>query len=841
MLWLLPGLALGAGLLPDDSNPEVIDYPENQTIRVTSFLPAEASWSLGGEDAQRFSIARGVLRFAREGRRAFRPDFEAPADADGDNRYRLTIQALADGHEIRQALTVQVVDRDEPGRVVLDNARPALGEPLEARLIDPDGVQGRVAWRWERGIGVEQWRRIPEATRADYIPVAGDTGRHLRVVASYADRHGDARQAAMATPHPVHGPRLLHLEVRAESNPGGEIRPAFDPAVLHYGTACAEQDVLTLGFSAAPEVRLAVNGIRPGPQGAAAVNVTPFSDVAVTLETGDGSTTRYTVHCMPPALAAIGTRKPPGARPLNELLALAAGAWVAVIDENAVPRVHLRTLAEPGHAGFFLLPFGAGADRRWAYAEPGEALEWGWKVLSEWAWVVLDRDFAPILKVDTAPPLTATARHDFRLLDDGAMLLMGYEPAVHDFSLLNQLGLPGPEGEPWGTEEETRDSTLQLLEPDGRIRWSWSVWGRLPLEDCTQRGFPHDFAHLDAFAPAYRIPGARAREGILASFRDCSSVMLIDPAAPSGDEIVWRIGQSNLAPDEWARRGLGPAPLPVVDDPEGTFCSQHAVQQRPNGNLLLFDNGVACVAVPGTREPLSRKGETFSRVVEYALDHENGEAVFVRDHALRGRRDVLSWIGGHVAVLDDGDWLVSWGRGRTEPESGEPLPDEVVTRVDPDTGEETFSIPLIQSAEVPGGTVRAVPVSPLALAPKPTQLSADFPGPHADFGERLVIDVAFSRAVADFGVETPSLDAEGAILVAVEPQLAFGKPAHSYRLTFARDGEGPAVLHLVADVACQSGGICAADGTMLSAVPKALTMSSGPSAASAPTSSLPAE
>ena len=49
----------------------------------------------------------------------------------------------------------------------------------------------------------------------------------------------------------------------------------------------------------------------------------------------------------------------------------------------------------------------------------------------------------------------------------------------------------------------------------------------------------------------------------------------------------------------------------------------------------------------------------------------NGEVVFQRDHSLHGARNLIGPANGHVVVLDNGDWLISWGRG--------PSLDEVVT------------------------------------------------------------------------------------------------------------------------------------------------------------------
>ena len=56
---------------------------------VTSPPNARVTWSLSGADAARFEISDdGELRFA-----GLAPDFEAPADSDGDNVYDVTVSA----------------------------------------------------------------------------------------------------------------------------------------------------------------------------------------------------------------------------------------------------------------------------------------------------------------------------------------------------------------------------------------------------------------------------------------------------------------------------------------------------------------------------------------------------------------------------------------------------------------------------------------------------------------------------------------------------------------------------------------------------------------------------
>ena len=70
------------------------DYEENGTGAVETYTSsvADATWSLSGEDADRFSISSGgVLEFTSP------PDFEAPTDANTDNVYMVTVTAMAAG------------------------------------------------------------------------------------------------------------------------------------------------------------------------------------------------------------------------------------------------------------------------------------------------------------------------------------------------------------------------------------------------------------------------------------------------------------------------------------------------------------------------------------------------------------------------------------------------------------------------------------------------------------------------------------------------------------------------------------------------------------------------
>ena len=203
----------------------------------------------------------------------------------------------------------------------------------------------------------------------------------------------------------------------------------------------------------------------------------------------------------------------------------------------------------------------------------------------------------------------------------------------------------------------------------------------MPLEDCVQHRFARSptpgYSHLNSIQ--------QVGNQIVGSFRGCSKVLGIDTETGA---VAWRVGRTNLSDDEWASRDIGPAPLIPVNDPEGEFCGQHSATILPNGHLLLYDNGAACLIDPWTRQSVRRDG-LYSRAVEYALDHAAGEAVFVRDHSLHGtRQDALGFSSGQVVPMDNGDWLISWGRNLR----GEPRLEETVTQVDPATGQEKFFI-----------------------------------------------------------------------------------------------------------------------------------------------------
>ena len=120
------------------------------------------------------------------------PDFEARADADGNNVYNVTL-VVTDRDEMTASrdVAVTVKNIEEYGKITLSNRVPEVGTAITASLNDPDGgVQG-LSWKWyrspdENGVGMLV---IPNIVSDSYTPVEEDaTNRqYLFAEATYTD------------------------------------------------------------------------------------------------------------------------------------------------------------------------------------------------------------------------------------------------------------------------------------------------------------------------------------------------------------------------------------------------------------------------------------------------------------------------------------------------------------------------------------------------------------------------------------------------------------------------------------------------------------------------------
>ena len=117
--------------------------------------------------------------------------------------------------------------------------------------------------------------------------------------------------------------------------------------------------------------------------------------------------------------------------------------------------------------------------------------------------------------------------------------------------------------------------------------------------------------------------------------------------------------------------------------------------------------------------------------------------------------------------------------------------------------------------------------------PRAVSVSADFPESaftskrHTGSDDRPQVVVAFSEAVAEFAANTPSVSVTGASGVSVQTHTEDGLE-NAYVFFMTPDGDGAVTVALTTNAACAAGGICTADGTVLTQVPAAWTIP-GPS------------
>ena len=110
------------GRLAGDASPT---YAEDRTNAVGIYEVrggdgSAIDWSLEGADAGQFMLdGTGMSRTLMF---SSAPDFEAPADADGDNGYMVTVKAEAGGEEETVGITITVTDVDEHGTLEGDTS-----------------------------------------------------------------------------------------------------------------------------------------------------------------------------------------------------------------------------------------------------------------------------------------------------------------------------------------------------------------------------------------------------------------------------------------------------------------------------------------------------------------------------------------------------------------------------------------------------------------------------------------------------------------------------------------------------------------------------------------------
>ena len=169
-IWMLAacgGGSSGAGSV--SGNGASIDGGTNPTITSTNTISVNdgitkvffkasanvsggrsASWSLSGTDSNRFTInsASGDVSFVTA------PKYGAPSDADGDNKYKITLVASDGARSSRQDVTIEVLPWNAGGQAGLpvplghDVAKPA-GTGANLKVLPWAGFKSAVSYTFD--------------------------------------------------------------------------------------------------------------------------------------------------------------------------------------------------------------------------------------------------------------------------------------------------------------------------------------------------------------------------------------------------------------------------------------------------------------------------------------------------------------------------------------------------------------------------------------------------------------------------------------------------------------------------------------------------------------------
>ena len=170
----------------------------------------------GADTARAYSVSgadREVLAFNSSGILNFKEGHEP--DYEEQSSYSITITARS-GQGFRRLsatleVTIEVVDAEDAGEVVLSQREPQAGTEVHARASDPDGGVKITRCEWARsavitvgapsteclepGISVVGgWVPIGAASLSNYTPTPADVGRCLRATVTYTDTIGDAHE-----------------------------------------------------------------------------------------------------------------------------------------------------------------------------------------------------------------------------------------------------------------------------------------------------------------------------------------------------------------------------------------------------------------------------------------------------------------------------------------------------------------------------------------------------------------------------------------------------------------------------------------------------------------------
>ncbi len=180
---------------------------------------------------------------------------------------------------------------------------------------------------------------------------------------------------------------------------------------------------------------------------------------------------------------------------------------------------------------------------------------------------------------------------------------------------------------------------IQELDSTKKVIWQWSSWDHFKITDA------NDFVDLKLANIEYCHTNSIEIDldgNIIISSKRMDEITKIDK---STGNIIWRFGGKN---NQF-----------VFNNDNFPILQQHDARILSNGNLLLFDNGLA-------------PNRVFSRAVEYKLNtgnitNLNTEKVW----EFRNSPDEFSRVMGSIQRLPDGNTIIGWGSSSKTPNTAD--------------------------------------------------------------------------------------------------------------------------------------------------------------------------
>ena len=316
-----------------------------------------------------------------------------------------------------------------------------------------------------------------------------------------------------------------------------------------------------------------------------------------------------------------------------------------------------------------------------------------------------------------------------------------------------------------------------------------------------------------------------------------------DGTARAGSDYTATSGALTFAPGETAKTVSVPVINDTVEDTPETLTVRLSNANPPyNEEEGAWEWGsqqagvlIADAVATGTIRNTEDQAEPRAVSVSDASAAEGDSGVFtVSLSATSSQQVTVDYATADGTATAGEDYTATSGTltfqaGETTKTISVPITDDTE-----DDGGETFTLTLSNASGADLGDAEAT--GTIRDTKTAVDLSADFPESaftskrHTGSDDRPQVVVAFSEAVAEFAANTPSVSVTGASGVSVQTHTEDGLE-NAYVFFMTPDGDGDVTFALTTNAACAAGGICTADGTVLTQVPAAWTIPSPEAAA----------